>query len=916
VRSGYRLRVLHGREGQRALIERLVDSARTGRGGALLLHGEPGTGKSTLLEQVASGHETFTVLRTQGIESEAPLAFAALQRLLRPIMRHADQLPLPQAHSLRVAFGQEIGEADRFLVFLGALSLLVEAAEQQPVLALVDDAHWLDDASAAALLFVARRLELEHMALVFAVRDGDIRTFEAPDLDTVHLTGLDLQATTALLSEQAGTDVSAEVSAQLLASTGGNPLALVELPQVLSADQLAGRAPLPGRLPVTGTIERVFLDRSRRLTPAAQRLLLVASADDSTLVRTVLAASEQLGAGLEALAEAEASGLVSVHDGQLQMRHPLVRSAVYTSATSLDRRRAHAALADAMAGADEADRRAWHRAASVDVPDAGVVAELDAAARRAEQRGGHEAAAAAWERAAELSADSNERAARLYGAARGAWLAGQPDRARRLADTARTLAEQPCLLADIVRLRARIEWNTGSVPTAHRMVLEGARDVAANDPVRSREMAMFGAALAAFGWDSGVDVDPVTFAGGVEPTDPVRDRCYAALLIGLGHVRSGDWQAANEMLQRAFSLGEELELGDQDLLPNLGIAAMHIGDLDRFEDYHHRLLARARNTGAVVMVLYSLTRLGFSDVATGHWGTMVSRQEEALTLGEGTGQGVLAAGPRAWLTLVAALRGETESFKARLGGLEATLEEGDAGILDTLIRDVVRWAKGVHAGPRNPASFHHLAQVAQPICRRWAAIDRLEAAVAAEQHETARVWIEDLAGFASATGQRWAAAGAAHGRAVLGAAHGEQADAVFEEALRLHDQSARRFDVARTRLAYGEYLRRTRRRVAAREHLRAALAVFEDLRAEPWVERATTELRASGESTRKRDVDTATHLTPQELQVAQLVQKGLSNREVAGQLFVSPRTVDFHLRNVFAKTGVASRTELAQLDLS
>jgi DNA-binding CsgD family transcriptional regulator len=912
----YLLHVLHGRGGERALVERLVDAACAGSGGAMLLHGDPGTGKSTLLDAVASSVDGVTVLHTQGIESEAPLAFAALQRLLRPLMAHAATLPLPQAQALRVAFGEEPGEADRFLVFLGALSLLAEASEQRPVLAIVDDAHWLDDASAAALLFVARRLQVEHVAMIFAARDGDVRKFEAPDVDAVHLVGLDLAAATALLSDQAGVAVSVEVTAQLLASTGGNPLALVELPHVLTADQLAGRSPLPGRLPVTGAVERVFLDRARRLSRASQRVLLIAAVDDSTEVQTVLRAARTVGAGPEHLAEAETSGLVRVEGRHLRLRHPLVRSAVYTAATTLDRRQAHAALAEAMAGVDDADRRAWHRAAAIDVPDESVVVELDAAAVRAEQRGGHEAASAAWERSAELSEDADERSRRLYGAARAAWLAGQPARARSLVDAARALGEDAMLLADILRLRARIEWNTGSVLLGHRMVLEAARDIAPVDPARAREMAMFAAALAAFGWDSGVDIDAVSFAPVTATHARVRDRCFGELLTGLVHVTAGDWKAANESLQEAFELGDALELGDQDLLPNLGIAALHIGDTHRFETYHQQLLTRARNTGAEVMVLYALTRLGFSDVVTGQWTTMAARQEEALALGRRTGQQVLAAGPAAWLTLLAALRGE-DSFDERQRALQDALEAQEAGILDALIRDVGRWAKGVAVGPRNPASFHHFAQLAQPISRRAAAIDRLESAVCAEQLETARVWIEDLEAFAAATGQRWAAACAAHGSAVLAVGLGEdRARHWFEEALCLHEGSEHRFNVARTQLAFGEHLRRSRQRVAAREQLRTALAAFEDLRAAPWAERAASELRASGESARKRSAGTMTALTPQELQVAQLVQKGLSNREVAGQLFVSPRTVDFHLRNVFAKTGVASRTELAQLALA
>ncbi len=910
--------MLHGRGGEQAQIAELVAGARTGNGGALVVRGEPGTGKSVLLADSVRVADDMTVLRTQGIESEAPLPFAALHRLLRPLMPLAGDLPAPQAHALRVAFGEELGDgSDRFLVFLGALSLMAEAAETRPVLALVDDAHWLDDASAAALLFIARRLELERIALIFGARDGDVRTFDSGDLPTLVLSGLDLSAVTDLLGEQTDGEISPEVSAQLLASTGGNPLALVEMPQVLTPDQLAGRRSLPGRLPVTGTVERVFLDRARRLTGAAQRLLLVAAADDSRRVSTISAAAAAVGAGHDAWSELESSGLVRVDDNQLDLRHPLVRSAIYTAATSVERRRAHAALAEALTHEEDVDRRAWHRAASVDAPDAGVVAELDAAAIRAEQRGGYEAAASAWERAAELSTEPGGRARRLYGAARGAWLSGHPTRAKGLADSARAAAEDPLLRADIVRLRARIEWNAGSVHLGHRMILEGARDVAPHDPARAREMAMFAAALAAFGGDSGLDVDPVDFAAMPGDDAPPRERCFAELLVGLTRVTAGDWAGANAMLRRAFATAEHLDVDDQDLLPNLGIAALHLGDARAGDTYHRELLTRARSTGAVVMVLYSLTRLGYSDVPCGRWATTVARQNEALKLGESTGQPGLAAMPLAWLLLLSAFRGE-DSYDEQLREVERVQERQALGILDMLHRDVTRWAKGLRASSRSAAGFHHLAQISHHIVKRAAAIDRLEAAFHADQLETARVWIGDLTNFAAATGQPWAAAAAAHGRGLL-ASTGEapdSADAAFEEALALLAQAERPFDQARTQLAFGEHLRRTRRRVAAREHLRAALDTFEDLKAEPWSQRAAQELRASGESARKRDPSTATDLTPQELQVAQLVRRGMSNREVAAQLFVSPRTVDFHLRNVFAKTGVATRTELSQLDLA
>jgi DNA-binding CsgD family transcriptional regulator len=906
--------VLHGRDGERARIARLVDEAREGHGGALTVFGEAGTGKSALLSAIVDEHATrMRVLRTQGVESEAPLPFASLQRLLQPLMPLADRLPAPQARALRVVFGEEAGEgSDRFLTFLASLSLLAEAAEESPILVVVDDAHWLDDASAAALLFIARRLQQEPVALLFGAREGDVRAFDAGDLPALHLAGLDLQAVTALLRDETGAGVSAEVGAQLLASTDGNPLALTELPRVLSPEQLTGRAALPGRLPVTSTIERVFLDRARRLSADAQRFLHLVAADDSGRLATVSAAAARRHIAVDALGELEASGLLRVQNRELRLRHPLVRSAVYSASTSVERRQAHAALADVLTLEEDSDRRAWHRAASVDEPDAAVVAELDAAAVRAEQRGGYEAAAAAWERAAELCADQEPRGERLYRAARGAWLSGHPVRARHLADTALNAVSDPLLRADVVRLRARVEWNTGSVKLGHRMILEGARAVAPHDPDRAREMAMFAAALAAFGGNSGVDIDPAAFA--VLPDQPtMRQRCFAELLLALRAIVAGDQPKATRLARQAFATGEHLELGDQDLLPNLGIAALQIGDALTSGEYHHHLLTRARNTGAIVMVLYSLTRLAFTDIPAGEWSTATARQNEAVRLGEGTGQQGLVTGPLAWLLLVAALRGD-DSYDELLARVEPALESEPLGTLDVLIRDVTRWAKGTRASPRSASAFHHLAQMSHHIVQRMAGIDRIEAAVHADQMETARLWIDDLTRFGAETQQPWASAIAAHGRAVLASLSGApEANTLFEEALGLHAQGGRPFDRARTQLAYGEHLRRNRQRVAAREHLRPALEVFADLRATPWVERAAQELRASGETARKRDVTTTTDLTPQELQVAQLVQRGLTNKEVAAQLFVSPRTVDFHLRNVFTKTGVTSRVELARL---
>jgi DNA-binding CsgD family transcriptional regulator len=906
---------LHGRETEQATIADLLASARLGAGASLALVGEPGAGKSSLLWDTARrAEQVMTVVTTSGIESEAPLAFAALQRLLRPLAPRLTAVPSPQARALRVAFGEESGEVgDRFLVYLGALSLLAAAAEERPVLAVIDDAQWLDEASAAAFHFIARRITVEPIAVLWASRD-DPRTFDAADLPVLRLAGLGLDAVSGILAEDTGTEVSPRVAARLLASTGGNPLGIRELASVLTPAQLAGEAPLPPRLPVSERVERVFLDRARRLSEDAQTVLLVSSADDSARLATVLQAARILGADPEALAEAELSGLITVTDDWITLRHPLVRSAMYSTAASGQRRRVHAALAEVLTRDQDADRRAWHRSSSVVEPDESVVGDLVEAARRAERRGGHEAASAAWARAAQLTADAARRARHLFAASMAAWVSAHPDRAGALVDQAIAEATDSLLLADARRLRGRIEWNTGSVRLANRMLLAAAVDAAGHDPVRAREIAADAVSIAAWGGDSGSDVDATTLVPSPAADAPARERTYDQMLRGLARVVAGDYAGAAAPLREAFASHEELP-EDYELVPNLGIAAMHLGEFDRCGMYMQRLLAKARDSGVLMMVLYASTRLAMTDLVAGRWSDAVSDATEAVTLGQVTGHDVLADTPRALLLVLAALRGEG-TFDELAPHLEVATSRGTTGLLDVVLRDFVHWAYGIRQVSRPASAFHRLAQMSHDVPRRMAGVDRIEAAVHADQIEVARLWVDDLAGFAAATGQAWAAAVAEHGQALL--ADPGQAEQHFRRALEFHGkkgQECRPFNQARTELAYGEFLRRARRRVDARTHLRAALETFEGLRAGPWAERAAQELRASGETVRKHEDAGAGALTPQERQVAQMVRRGLSNKDVAAQLFVSPRTVEFHLRNVFTKTGVTSRGELTALTL-
>ncbi|MDT4899185.1 MAG: hypothetical protein QOJ78_115, partial [Pseudonocardiales bacterium] len=398
----------------------LLAGARAGTAGALLIRGDPGVGKTALLKDAREGAAGMRVLSTQGLESEAPLAFAGLHQLLRPVLSLLERLPAPQGRALRVAFGQQDGPTeDPFLVALATLTMLSEAADTMPVLCVVDDAHWLDTASTDALLFAARRLQADPVALIFTARDGDVRTFTADGVPTLVLSGLAAPDARLLLAEYTRAPLPEQVAQALLAQSGGNPLALVELPTTLTGAQLDGTAPIPAQLRLTDRVQRVFLDRCRRLPVEVQTLLLVAAADDSGSLAVVAQAAAQLGVSAAALSDAERAGLIVTDRDSVRVRHPLVRSGVYQAATGHERRAAHRALAAALT--DDPDRRAWHQAAAADGPDADIVAALQGAAGRAERRGGYVAAAAAYERAAELCTGEQPRAAMLFAAARNAW---------------------------------------------------------------------------------------------------------------------------------------------------------------------------------------------------------------------------------------------------------------------------------------------------------------------------------------------------------------------------------------------------------------------------------------------------------------------------------------------------------------
>jgi predicted ATPase len=494
--------MLYGRDAERGRIADLLDGARQGRSGSLVIRGESGVGKSALLEDARGQAVDMLVLSASGVESEAALPFAALHQVVRPVLDQVENLPTPQATALRGALGLAVGESDdRFRVSLAVLSLLAEAAEPRPLLCLVDDAHWLDDASADALVFVARRLEAEGIVILFAAREGEVRRFEAPGLLTLELGGLEPTAAGTLLDRHTRVTLSEAIRERLILETAGNPLALLELSSTLSEEQLSGSEAVLAPIPVSARVEHAFLARVRRLPEETQTLLLVAAADDSGDLATVLRAAAKLGATAEALDAAEQDGLVHIRGTELELRHPLLRSAIYQGAPLSKRQAAHRALADTLEGDAQADRRAWHLAAASVEPDPSVVEELEHAAQRARERSGFAAASLAFERAAALTTDEHRQVRQLTAAAENAWLAGRFERAALLLERARPLATEPIERAEIDRWRGLAELIGGRPADAWQVLVEAATVVAPTDGERALELLNFASVAAAYAGD-------------------------------------------------------------------------------------------------------------------------------------------------------------------------------------------------------------------------------------------------------------------------------------------------------------------------------------------------------------------------------------------------------------------------------
>jgi DNA-binding CsgD family transcriptional regulator len=900
--------VLYGRGAECAVLDDLLTAARSSSSGVLVLRGEPGVGKSALCEYAAGRATGMRVLQCAGIESEVPVPFATLHQLLHPVRDRLPMLPPAQAAALGGVFGTVPDRwSDPFLVAVALLTLLGEVAADTGLLCVVDDAHWVDAASAEALVFAARRLDAEGVALVFAARDGDTREFRADGLAELRVPGLDAAAARALLADTAP-GLADDVCASLVASTAGNPLALLELPAMLSREQLTGRETLPVPLAVGDQVEQLFITRVHRLSPPARHFLLVAAAESTGDLAAVLRAAALADIADGVLAETERAGLVQVRDGRLRFRHPLVRSATYHRATFLDRRSVHAALAHVLTDPADADRRAWHLAAAAIEPDAELAGALEASANRARARGGAVAAADALVRAAELSPVGADRAARYVAAAGDAWQAGQWHRVPALLDEAEPFTGTAEVRARLLFLRGMVELRSGQPATAYRLLLRSA----AQPGSRLETLVHAGEAATLLGEPALASEVERLARRQTGNGDGAEVPELLALLSGWARIGQDDWSSGARLLAGAVTGVHALDSPTRQLWA--GRAAIYLGDVVTAHACYSRAVSLARAEGAVGALPMMLDRLAFADMLSGRPAAATAHATEGLRLADALGldSGIALIS----LALAAAWTGDENACRS---AAERAHELAAARRL-RVVAAGADWALGLlDLGAGRPADAFERLLALRPggrgdhvMIRLWATPDLVEAAVRAGAPAECEPAVAVLARWAAGSGLPVPEAALLRCRGLLAR---EDPATAFRAAVDLDPRGDRPLERARAELLLGESLRRARRRSESRVHLRAALEGFERAGAAPWSARAAAELRASGETAHTRDVGAPGTLTPQERQIAAFAGQGVSNPEIAARLFLSRRTVEYHLHKVFTKLGLASRAELAGFDL-
>jgi DNA-binding CsgD family transcriptional regulator len=906
-----------GRSSESELLDRLLDDARAGRSAVLVIRGEAGVGKTALMRRAADRASGFRVAQVCGVESEGELPFAGLHQLCAPFLDRIEALPTPQQDAMRVALGLCSGAApDRFLVGLAALTLLADVAEKQPLLCLVDDLQWLDEATGHVLGFVARRLLAEPIAMVFGIREpSDER--EVAGLPELALEGLDRDEALALLADLIPGRLDARVAERIVAETHGNPLALLELPRGMSAAELAGGFAVPGPVGLASSIEDGFRLRLGAL-PADTRLLLqLAAADTVGEPLLVWRAAEQLGIHTEAATPAVEADLFEI-GAQVRFRHPLVRSAAYRSASPAERHALHAALAQATDAEIHPDRRAWHRAQAAPGPDEDVAAELERSAARAQARGGIAAAAAFLERAATLTPDPVARVRRLLAAARAERDAGALEAALELLTAAEAGPVSVLQAAEVDRLRGRVAFDQRRVGDAARRLVGAAKRMGPLDPTlaRATHLEALGAAIWAGDLDSPDALVEAAEAARAAPpasdppgaTDAVLDALAARLTKG--HA------AAAPALEQALETVLALEVPAGDLSHWLwltgaratGLIAIELWDAEAWHELASRQVRVARDSGAVVQLQFALNFLALSQLTSGRLTEAAALLEEERAIAEATGSSAVGYDEM----LLAAWRGQ-ESLASEL--IERMVQTASERGLGRMV-DLATVAKAVlyngigryemaHEAAR--AAFEHRDDVGYG---PFVVAELAEAASRTGDRaliEAALEWLSERTGV---TRTDWVLGIEARVRALLSDADADAAECQYRESIERLARTRVRGELARTHLLYGEWLRREGRRVDAREQLRIAREQLLSMGADGFAERARHELLATGEKVRKRSDDTRDELTPQEEHIARLAREGRTNPEIGAELFLSPRTVEWHLKKVFNKLGITSRRAL------
>ncbi|MFI6741534.1 ATP-binding protein [Nonomuraea sp. NPDC050451] len=908
--------MLVGRESEQERITRLLADARSGRSAALALYGEAGIGKSALLEYAGTVAHDMAVISAVGIESEAEVPFGALHLLLHRYLDHIEALPGPQAAALRGAFGLAdtgAGVRDRFLIGAATLTLLADIAGERPVLCVVDDAQWLDQASSDAVLFAARRLSDDPVAMLFAFRDEGDRS-PAPGVEGVRLAALSSAAADQLLNVRTP-GLATPVQKRVLAEAAGNPLAIIELgSEIRSGRQTPGDQ--VGPLRVTGRVQDAFRTQLAALPPATRLLMAVAAADENAGLDMILRAAARVGAEAADLGPAEQARLLSISGDEVRFRHPLIRSVVYQDTPHHQRITIHAALAAVLTGQRHADRRAWHRAAAVTGPDEEIAGELERVAERAQDRGGTMAVAAAYERAARLSTDREGKARRIVNAARAAYDAGRPTWANRLAAEAVSSTDDPRLAAEATFIRAQVEYEATAPAADAALALEAAELVATSDPEAAASMLTEAIFAARDACAHGLMVRSVTCLEKLNLSADSSLRPLAGGLIGWGRLFDGKPGSAVPLMR---SLIGAAQAGTVDgYLERLCAAftSLLISDDEAAATLLDSVMAEIRAEGALTWLTYGLECQAIAQLLRGDFRDAESSVAEGASLASDIGMEMQATIFDAIATWLAAILGDDARCRSLADG---TLQRA---VPHPAISALAQWGLGLLdlAAGRTSAALDRLDGVCGGPARYDIVIravpDHVEAAVRAGRAEAGRSHLSAFDRWAEQTGNAQAIALSRRCHALLGP-DGE-AEEHFTAALALHRSARPRpYDEARTRLLYGEWLRRRRRRAEAKAELIRARDGFERTGASGWAARARAELDVLDGAAPADigDTDLRGRLTPQELQVVRLAAAGYSNREIAAQLFLSPRTIGHHLYRAFPKVGVSRRIELTRLDL-